>query len=64
MKVYSLTKLGKRVASTKIDSSEEGKVLGFLSNNKTGTEDELDVIGGRYIVRKLVKEGLVKELTT
>ena len=65
MRVYGLTKLGERIASTKVGSNEEMRVLQFLFENKTGTEDELVVVGGdRYTMKKLVKEGLVRELTT
>ena len=64
MKVYSLTKLGRKVASTKVGQDEEFKVLNYIQQNRTATEDELDVVGGRYLVKKLVGEGLVKELTT
>lgn len=63
MKVYSLTKLGRRVTQTRTDSTPELKVLHFIRENAPVTEDELEVVGDRWIVRRLVKQKLVTELT-
>jgi hypothetical protein len=64
MRIYSLTKLGRKVADNNEGESEEMKVLIFLRNNKTSTDTELEVIGGgNYTMRKLVDKGLVRELT-
>ena len=65
MRVYGLTDVGKRIASSKEGANDELKVLQFLKENRTGMEDELEVVGGdRYIMKKLVRENLVRELTT
>lgn len=65
MKVYGLTKLGWKIASTKYEDTEEFKVLSYLKDNKTGTSSELEIIGGEsYVLRKLKERGLIQELTT
>ncbi len=64
MRLFALTEAGK-TASTRDGSDEESRVLRYLRENKTGTDDELEVVGGeRYIMRSLKEHGLVKELTT
>jgi len=65
IRVYGLTKLGKKIATTKDGSDETMRVLQFLRENRTGTSDELEIVGGEsYILKRLKKEGLVRELTT
>jgi len=65
MRVFGLTELGKRIVSTRDGSDEEMRVLQFLRENRTGTDDELEVAGGEmYILRQLKDRGLVRELTT
>lgn len=64
IRVFALTKLGKKVTSSRANGSDEISVLQFIRENKTATEDELDAVGGeRFVLRKLKSEGLVKELT-
>lgn len=65
MRVYALTKLGRDVTRDPRGGDDETRVLQYLRNNKTGTEDQLEVVGGeRWILRRLKGQGLVKELTT
>ena len=64
MRVFALTQLGKKMASSRWENTDEFRVLSYLKDNKTGTDSELDVIGGRHILRKLRDRGLIKELTT
>lgn len=65
IRVFALTELGKRIALTKNGDDEEMRVLQFLKENRTGTDDELSVAGGeRYTIRRLKERGLLKELTT
>ena len=59
-----MTALGKKVTASRSDNSDEMKVLQFLRENKTATDDELSVIGEGWVVRRLRDRGLVKELTT
>lgn len=64
-RVYALTMLGKRVtADGTYGGSEEGKILDYLRDNKTATDDQLDVVGERWLVRRLKQRGLIKELTS
>ena len=63
MRVYSLTELGKKVTRSMDGSGDEMRVLNYLRDNKTATDDQLDVVGERWVVRGLKKRGLVKELT-
>lgn len=65
MRIYALTKLGKKIVSQRVSNSDEYKVLAHVANNKTATEEELDVVvpGGGYIARRLARDGLLVELT-
>ncbi|KKN45378.1 hypothetical protein LCGC14_0683640 [marine sediment metagenome] len=40
------------------------RVLNYLRDNKTATDDQLDVVGERWVVKRLKKRGLIKELTS
>jgi len=65
MRVYGLTDLGKRIAKTKTGDTSEYRILQFLRENRTGTDDELDIVGGdRYTLKKMEERNLIKELTT
>lgn len=64
MRVYALTDLGKKIADKSGVPKEESAVLQFLKRNKTGTDSEMDVVGELYVVKRLIKRGLVQELTT
>lgn len=63
MRVYALTELGKKVTHSVDADSDEMRVLNYLRDNKTATDDQLDVVGERWIVRRLKRRGLIKELT-
>lgn len=57
--------MGRKVAATKEGNDAEIKTLQYLRDYKTGTEDELYVVGGeRHVLRKLKDRGLVVELTS
>ena len=66
MKLYGLTKNGRKLARTREDTTPEMKVIRYIFDcpNKTATEDELDVAveGGHLIARRLVRDQLVVEL--
>jgi hypothetical protein len=64
VRVYALTDLGKKVTRT-LDgtNSEEMRILNYLRDYKTATDDELDKVGERWVVRRLKSRGLIKELT-
>ena len=64
MKVFSLTKLGRQVARTKEGEGDELRVLQFIQSRGTATDDELEIVGGRHLIRRLKNNGLVRELTT
>jgi len=64
MRVFTLTKLGRKVTSTRDSSDSELRILQYIRENKTATDDELDVVGERWQVRSLREHGLIKELTT
>lgn len=64
MRIFSLTKLGVKAALRGEGPIDEVKVLQYIRENRTATEDELSVIAGDgYLTRKLKREGLVEELT-
>lgn len=63
MRVYALTDLGKKITRNMDGDNEEMRVLNYLRDNKTATDDQLDVVAERWVVRSLKQRGLVKELT-
>lgn len=65
MRVYGLTELGRKVTRNWDGTdSNEMRVLNYLRDNKTATDDQLSVAGGRWVVRTLKRRGLIKELTS
>ena len=65
MRLYTRTKLGVRVVSDRSGSSDELRVLDYLVENHTATEDQLEVAGAdRYSLKEMERRGLIKELTT
>lgn len=64
MRVYGLTDLGRKVTRSMDGSGDEMRVLNYLRDNKTATDDQLDVVGERWVVRGLKRRGLIKELTS
>ena len=61
MKIFSLTDLGKKVVRNGSADAEDMKILEYLWNNKTATDDELETVGERWRVRQLVPK-FIKEL--
>jgi hypothetical protein len=64
MRVFALTKLGKRVTSTGGTGTDEMKILQYIRDNKTADDAQLETVGEAWLVRRLKSNGLVKELTT
>jgi hypothetical protein len=65
MQLYCRTQLGKRIVSDRTGSQDELRVLDYLAANKTATDDQLEVAGAdRFMVKEMMKSGLIKELTT
>ena len=65
MRVYSLTKLGRKVSSSHEGNTDELRVIHYLKDNKTATDDEVEInCGGKWALRKLKERGLVTELTS
>lgn len=62
-RVYGLTDIGKKVTKTMEGDSDEMRVLNYLRDNKTATDDQLSVVADRWVVRSLKRRGLLKELT-
>lgn len=65
VRVYTLTDTGRKVVTRDAGStsSDEMRVLNYLRDNKSATDDQLDVVAERWVVRSLKEHGLVKELT-
>lgn len=63
MRVYALTELGRKVTRNMDGSGDEMRILNYLRDNKTATDDQLDIVGERWMVRNLKGRGLIKELT-
>ena len=65
MHLYARTELGKRIVSDRSGSSDELRVLDYLAENRTGTDDQLEVVGGdRFMIKDMMGRGLIRELTT
>ena len=65
MRLFALTEAGKIAAKRDSGDDEESRVLSFLRQEQTATDDELEVVGGEsYVMRQLKERGLVKELTS
>ena len=61
MHVYKLTKLGKRVVRGGGADPEDMKILEYLWNNGSATDDQLEVVGDAWRVRRLVPK-FIEEL--
>lgn len=64
MRLYKLTKVGRAAAKNGSGDADEVRVLNYLQDNKTATDDQLDVVGERWVVKTLKSQGLIKELTS
>lgn len=62
MKVYGLTKLGKKVTRSGQGDPDEMKILNYVRDMGSVTEEQLEVAGERWMVRKLTNDHLLKEL--
>lgn len=64
-KVYVLTKAGRRVYRDQSLDGDEMRVIEYLKDSKSGSDDQLEVVGGsRWLLRSMVGSKLIKELTT
>ena len=61
MHVYKLTKLGKKVVRNGGADPEDMKILEYLWNNGTATDDQLEVVAETWRVKKLVPK-FIEEL--
>ena len=62
-KVYTLTKKGKRVCKDGSLNGTEGKILGYIRENKSASEDQLEIAGGEgWLLRSLKRHGYIKEV--
>lgn len=62
MKYYSCTDTGKTLAKRSMENNDELRMLRYIRENKVVSDDALDVVGGRYLVRSLVRRKLVREV--
>ncbi len=60
MKVYKLTDAGREIARRVDASSDEMQVLNYLLEVKRATDDQLEVVGERWVVRGLERQKLIK----
>ena len=66
MRVYALTKLGRRMAEGGHNAdADEMAVLRFMRNNHTATDEDIESLGlGRWVTKRLKERSLIAELTT
>lgn len=66
MRVYALTKLGRRMAEGGHNAdADEMAVLRFVRSNHTATDEDIEALGlGRWITKRLKERSLIVELTT
>lgn len=63
-KIYSLTKLGKRVYRESSLDGDEMRIVEYLKDNKSASDDQLEVVGGSsWLLRSLKRRKIIKELT-
>ena len=61
--IYVLTKAGRRAYRDSSLSGEELRVIEYIHENRSASEDQLEVVGGeRWVLRRLKRGGLIKEL--
>ena len=64
-RIFALTKVGRKALRDGSADEEELKILEYLGENRSASEDQLEVAGGeRYLLRGMKSGGLVRELTT
>lgn len=64
-KIFALTRLGKRAYRESSVEGDELRVLEYLKENHSASDDQLEIVGGEgWVLRGLKKHGLIKELTT
>lgn len=66
MRVYALTRLGRKMAEGGHEADEEEMaVLRFIRRNHTATDSDVENMGlGKWITNRLKKRSLIVELTT
>ena len=62
MKVFVLTDVGKKVVRNRTGDADTLRVLDFLYDNKTATEEELAIAGERWKIRSLKRHGLINQI--
>ena len=63
MKVYKLTKVGKKVVKNMSGDSEEMRILNYLRDYGTATDDQLEVVGETWLVKRLERDKIIEQLT-
>jgi len=63
MKVYKLTDAGKDVVRRVDATGDEMRVLQHLADVKRATDEQLDIVAERWVVRGLKRSRLIKEVT-
>ena len=64
-RIFCLTKVGKRALRDSSADGDELKVLEYLKEAHSASDDQLSIVGGgHWILRRLEGRGLIKELTT
>ena len=63
-KIYALTKAGRKVCRDQSLDGDEMKIIEYLKDNKSASDDQLEIIGGsRWLLRSMEGNHLIKELT-
>ncbi len=64
-RIYALTKVGKRTYREDSVNGDELRILSYLQENRSASDDQLEIVGGeRWLLRGMKKRGLIRELTT
>jgi len=64
MRLYAITALGDRIRKDRSGDSEVLRVLDYLYENKTASQDQLEVGGADiFTLKSMARHGLIQELT-
>ena len=62
MKIYEITGIGKRALKSGTLSGDQQKALQHIKDTHAASDESIDVVADRWVVRQLEKAGLIKEL--
>jgi len=62
MKVFILTDVGKKVVKNRTGDTDTLRILDFLYENHTASEEDLAIAGEKWRIRSLRRHGLIRQV--